>query len=374
MSSDDRLTFIDIARGVGALLVLYTHLQAVWLREPDPALSFVSGTASAAMLNPLFLPADGLRQIAIVIFFLVSGYLVTPIALRLGATGFGINRLLRVYPLLIVSVLLAGLCVGVGITVLSMAGPGEVSPATLLMNVLLLNFVFDPQSTLLGVTWTLLIEISFYVMLTLLLPVFRRMAWLAIAIELSAVFVVVSLHAALSGYRAEFVTSAAVMVFPILGQVVWAAQRRKLPLSFAGAYLLIGWLLFVWAAGVEGSGLDDGYEVAAVLAVLLFLVGLFAESRLRPWRVWAFLSERCYSIYLLHGIVAIAVIDLAFPAVGMLMALGFALVATALAVEIMYRCVERPSHELGRRLSRAHRRQRAGQTTSPEPSAARAGS
>ncbi|MGQ0776363.1 MAG: acyltransferase family protein [Pseudonocardiales bacterium] len=371
MSGRDRLTFIDIGRGLGALFVLYTHVQAVWLREMDPALSAVSGVVFSVVLDPLFLSVDGLGQIAVVIFFLTSGYVVTPIALRLGGSRFGVNRLFRVYPLLIGSVLLAGSCVGLGLTVLSVPEFSGVSPTTLLMNALLLNFVFDPQSTLLGVAWTLLVEIMFYILIILLLPVFRRTAQLAIAIELTVVFVVISLHAVLSGYSAEFVTSMAMLLFPILGQVGWAAQRRLIPISFAGLYLLIGWLLFVWAAGVEASGLDDGYETAGVVAVLMFFVGLFAESRLRPRRVWAFLSDRCYSIYLLHGVVTIAVLNAAFPTVGMPAALGLALIATALVVEIMYRYVERPSHELGRRLSRAHRHQTPKRAISLEPSSAR---
>lgn len=353
MSGHDRLAFIDIARGVGALLVLCTHVQAVWLRETDPALSLVSGTASAAVLDPLFLSTDGLRQIAVVVFFLVSGYLVTPVALRLGAAGFGVNRLFRIYPLLIVSVLLAGLFITLGVAVLSDAGPDDVSPATLLTNALLLNFVVSPQAALLDVTGTLLIEVVFYLLLVALLSLFRKTAWLAIAVELAVVQMVVSLHGAVSGYAVELVTSAAVLVFPIFGQVVWAAQRRMIPTPLAGLYLLVGWVLFVWSAGLEGSGLDGGDETAAVIAILLFVLGIFAEPRFRPRPVWTFLSDRCYSIYLLHGVVTIAVLEGSLGRVGMLPALGLALVTTALVVEVMYRCVERPSHELGRRLSGA---------------------
>lgn len=369
MSSRDRMTFVDIARGVGALLVLYTHVQAVWLREGDPALSFLSGALAAVVLDPLFLDADGLGRIAIVIFFLTSGYVVTTIALRLGAPRFGVNRLFRVYPLLIASVLLAGACVILGITVLSLAGPGQVSPGTLLSNALLLNFVVDPQSTLLGVAWTLAVEVMFYLMTMLVLPILRRTAWLAIAIELTVVLIVVSLHTVLSGYMSEFVTSTVVLVFPLIGQAVWAAQRRLIPVAAAGIYVLIGWLLFVWAAGTGIKGLANNFETAAAVAVLVFLIGLAAEPRLRPRAIWTVLSDRCYSIYLLHGVVTIGVLETTFATLGMLPALGLALLATALVVEIMHRCVERPSHELGRRLSRVHRRHPVRQPSAPAPDA-----
>jgi peptidoglycan/LPS O-acetylase OafA/YrhL len=350
-----RLTFVDIARGIGALAVVYTHVQAVWLREADPALSSVSKTVSAGVLDPLYLGQDGLGRIAVVIFFLTSGYVVTPIALRLGGPRFGVNRVFRVYPLLIASVLLAGACVALGIKVLSVAGPGQVSPGSLLSNCLLLNFVFDPQSTLLGVAWTLAVEIIFYSMIIMVLPLLRRTAWLAVAVELAVVATAVSLHALLTGYLSEFATSTSVLVFPIIGQAVWAAQRRMIPLPVTGSSVLVGWLLFAWAASTGIKGLANGYEIAAAIAVLLFLIGLVAEPRLRPRAVWTFLSDRCYSLYLLHGVVTIGVLESTSPGIGMSAALLLALLATALVVEIMHRCVERPSHELGRRLSRARR-------------------
>lgn len=365
MNSRNRLTFVDISRGVCALLVLYTHVQAVWLREGDPVLSSLSGTLRAMVLDPLFLGVDGLGRIAVVIFFLTSGYVVTPIALRLGASRFAVNRLFRVYPLLIASVLLAGACVGLGIRVLSLAGPGQVSAGTLVSNAFLVNFVVDPQSTLIGAAWTLAVEVIFYLMTILVLPILRRVPWLAIAIELTAVLIAVSLHTLLSGYSSEFATSTAVLVFPIIGQAVWAAQRRLIPIAVTGGAVLIGWLLFAWAAGTGIKGLANGYETAAAVAVLLFLIGLVAEPRLRPRAVWTFLSDRCYSIYLLHGVVTIGVLETVFPKLGMLPAFGLALLATALVVEIMYRVVERPSHELGRRLSRTRRRHTIGPAPAP---------
>lgn len=355
-----RLSFIDIGRGLGALLVVYSHIQVVWLQNPTPALTQVTDTVSALLLDPLYLPKQGLGQIAVVFFLLASGYLVTPIALRLGSARFTVNRVFRIYPLLIFSVLLAGGAAAVGVDALSDQPGDGVTPSTLLTNALLLNYLLEPGAALLRVTWTLLAAVTFYLMLVVLLPVLRRVIWLAIAVELTLVQVVIALHGPLDGYYAAGAATFSVLVMPIMGQVIWAAQHRKIPLPVAGVYLLIGWLLFVWAASLDASSFDDGYPTAIAVGVLLFLTGVFAEPHLRPRRVWAVLSDRCYSIYLLHGPIAFATVALTLPALGTAPAVLIGLLVTAAVVEVCHRCIESPTHRMGRRLSRPRGTDAAG--------------
>ena len=58
---------------------------------------------------------------------------------------------------------------------------------------------------------------------------------------------------------------------------------------------------------------DDSYNVALAFAFLLFLIGLLAEPRLRQRAIWTRLSERSYSLYLLHGVIAFPVLDALYP-------------------------------------------------------------
>ena len=115
---------------------------------------------------------------------------------------------------------------------------------------------------------------------------------------------------------------------------------------------------------------DDSYNVALAFAFLLFLIGLLAEPRLRQRVVWTRLSERSYSLYLLHGVIAFPVLDALYPALPIELAVVLAVVATFTGVEVSYRLVEAPSHRLARWLS--HRGRAAGGEVAPTRQNARA--
>lgn len=81
-------------------------------------------------------------------------------------------------------------------------------------------------------------------------------------------------------------------------------------------------------------------------------MGLFAEPKLRERRFWIAVSERSYSIYLLHMLVSFVILEALRPQVPLPLALLAAIAGTFAVVEISYRLVERPSHRLARKLSR----------------------
>ena len=99
-SDKRRIVFIDIARGIGAILVFYSHITELWMRPRDENTLLV--TAIDRMLrDPLHMQLQGIGQVAVPMFFMISGFVVTPLALRQGPFRFLVNRLLRIYPPLI---------------------------------------------------------------------------------------------------------------------------------------------------------------------------------------------------------------------------------------------------------------------------------
>lgn len=346
-----RIAFIDIGRAVAALLVFYSHIAEQWVAKrevgPTPVIDAVDSVSSDAM----HMGAQGIGQIGVPFFFLVSGFVVTPIAMRMGQRRFAVNRLIRVYIPMFFVVLLTALALWLGVEPLTGQRP-ELSWWTILTNMLVINYVIVPQVALVGVAWTLIVELIFYALLVLLLPVLRRWVWFAILVQLTLVFVVLMSAREFGTSWFLFSVNVSYLPIPILGMIVWATTAKRIPLWLGGVLGGLAWVLYVFADEPDMGRLDRSYSLALACAVLFFLLGMFAEPKLKERRIWVALSERSYSIYLLHGLVAFATLDLLRPAVPLALAIPVAVAATFGAVEVSYRFVERPSHVLARKLSR----------------------
>ncbi|GAA3860650.1 hypothetical protein GCM10022243_28460 [Saccharothrix violaceirubra] len=350
-----RIAFIDIGRAAGALLVFYSHIAEQWVAKretgPTPVVDFLDAVGS----DPMRMGFQGIGQIAVPFFFLVSGYVVTPIALRQGGWRFTVNRLIRVHVPMTFAVLLTAALVLLGVGTLAGASAQTVTWTTVLTNSLVVNYVLVPQVVLVGVAWTLVVELVFYALLVAVLPVLRRWTWAAIAGQLTFVFVVMMSMREFGPSWFLFAVNACYLPAPILGQVVWATTTGRVPLWLGMVFGSVAWGLYVLGDHLGIGRLDGSYPLALAVALLFFLLGMFAEPRLRERRVWTALSERSYSLYLLHGIVAWALLELLRPTVPLWLAVPVAVAATFGVVEVSYRFVERPSHALARRWSRPAR-------------------
>jgi peptidoglycan/LPS O-acetylase OafA/YrhL len=294
---------LDVLRVAATACVLLSHFgafSAVHWGVPHADLLFVPG--------PLGLAA----------FFVLSGYLIGGLLLRIvdagvdfrAWRGFTVRRLLRVLPtyLLWLGVLacLDPLATGIG---------GLLRYATLTQN---LAWPM-PQGNWFGVSWSLAIEVWFYlafgalalgaaawrgrrglyVVLAafLLLPLLAR-ACMPIALPWDAwirKIAVLRLDAIASG----------VLVAVVMQRSDWL-QRHRMGLAVAGTLLLLGVLAW-WCLVVRGFALHawfartfvfDGLQlgVALLLPALLHLQPASARTR----TVWAWWSDATYAIYLVH--------------------------------------------------------------------------
>ncbi|MBB4687109.1 acyltransferase family protein [Amycolatopsis jiangsuensis] len=345
-----RIVFIDIGRGLGALLVFYSHIAHPWViakNDNAPYVTFIEALTS----DPMHMAKQGIGQIAVPFFFLVSGFVVTPIALRQGTGRFAVNRFIRVYAPMLFVVLLTAVLLLVNLHPPSTGQPQELTPLTVLTNTSLLNYLIYPQIVLVPVAWTMIVEVIFYVLLMAVLPLLRRWTWLAIAVELTFIFVVMMSRSQLGPSWSLFAVNVSYLPVMVIGQTIWATTAKKIPLWTGALYGGCAWALYVLADIIDVGRVDSSYNLAMAFAVVCFLLGMFAEDKLKQRKIWTLLSERSYSIYLLHMTVTFVLLQLLRPAVPLPIALLILIPVVFGVVEVSYRFVERPSHTLARRLS-----------------------
>lgn len=344
-----RLNGLDLLRAVASCLVFYTHIST-WYRykkEPMP----VSEVVDDFLIAPLHLNKE-LGFLGVALFFVISGFVMAHVATKERAGEFGVKRVLRILPSLMVGVILAWALVNAGAYSIP-GGAKSVDLGDMFANMFLLNFFVDGYEPLVGVAWTLVTQLSAYAMIAALLWAFRRTPWLAVAIQVTVCSVILSVVPNFQGLSAAAIGNVGAFGTAIvLGQVIWLVWMKKTPV-WAGLLLgLACWLVFNWGDVLGYGRYDDGYMVSLTLAILLVILAVVASHRIPRWRVVTYLSSRSYVVYLVHQTIAFSILAWLWRDLPSSAAVGISIVATLLVAELVHRAVEQPFSKLATSLTR----------------------
>ncbi|RSS79383.1 acyltransferase [Streptomyces sp. WAC06614] len=338
-----RMAWLDVLRGIAALLVALHHFRVLHLLP------------GGAFVNKHF----DIGIYAVMLFFLVSGYIVPASLERKGdVRGFWIGRIFRIYPLLIVVITAAVLVLPADH--FAVAQPVMEAPVRSgIANALLLNEMLNVPSAL-GSMWTLSYEMVFYFLVTALFVQNRHrlsapiaLAFAAAALLLGntvaaqlittgpgstqkfilvvAVVTVAAMACVLAGRtevtrigalmlgglglllvlanaRAPFFESMLILATMFAGTAIHRAQNGRIDRHVAAVCCA-----FVLAAGFLAGYLYNrgpnrsqtwtehwtGFALPYVAAWLTFGLGMMLRHRTFP-RVLTWLGRISYSVYVVH--------------------------------------------------------------------------
>jgi exopolysaccharide production protein ExoZ len=348
---------LDAWRGFACLAVVLDH-ATVSLGGEHPVLQTLA----------LYRLASHGKQ-GVHIFFVISGYCVVTAAISTLRRGKGVrsyvwSRVRRIYPPYWVSVILLLITATILAMVKHSGGhasshllqelPSQMSPASLLANLLLIQVPFR-KSSLLLIAWTLSYEVAFYAIIAIFLLTTtgptseRRMLNGLHAFTLTCLFVLL------------FVPRYA--VYPInlwaeFGLGILVYDIAKHPKHFApwafglaavsGMVGLISMLSALSGHAGAPSVTQESCVTALGFAILISLLYKHDQflSRLRPVRFLSFVGAFSYSLYLVH-LLAVGLVLWAFKRMGMEFRLHYLYVAVATIFSlpvayIFYRYFERP--------------------------------
>ncbi|HEX5123848.1 MAG TPA: acyltransferase [Rhodanobacteraceae bacterium] len=351
-----RLRYIDALRGIAALLVLWLHVASTY-RALSPA------TAAHGRWISDFAADIDIGRIGVVVFFLISGFVV-PFSIHADSAapvqGFAIRRFFRIFPAYWLSVPLAAFAF------FWIAGL-PFSTGEFLVNLTLLQDVVGVRPAE-GVYWTLLVELVFYALCIALLlsrSLFsaRRVAILAVSLALLHVFAMFMqwLGKPVVGIALAFwPLNLSLMFFGALYRLQAAARDRVASVlmpALAAFYALALPLCAMLAAHRLPT-----YTIAYALGFIVFIAGtrfVRIETRLTDW-----LGRISYSVYLLHPIAAELLyrallrepVESAWRTQHLAVYLAVVAALTLAAAALAYRFVEAPAIRLGHRF--AARRER----------------
>jgi len=344
---------ITLLRAVASLMVVYDHLFSLEPSRHFGAAAFPVSRVQAAIDGPLGIIQD-FGWIGVAIFFIVSGFIITHVSMRESQTEFLVKRIFRIYPPLILAILIA--CAATFITTGQTFSPWEIVSAFSLA-----NYWMSPQIIILGVAWTLAIEVIFYAFTFALLPILKRSPCAAIVIQVLVIFCVYAVRGKFGDGFFLFSACVAYLPYLIVGQVTYFLYSRAI-----GVKVFFALLLLVYVATLFGIKLihvaflpvNNSYLINFVYAYFIFVLLLIYKDKLRVPVFVQRLADSSYSIYLLHGAIGGTVIVLMARhtsnhsiAIVTLTSI-LAAVLSILGAWVFFLLVEKPSIKVARNLCR----------------------
>jgi peptidoglycan/LPS O-acetylase OafA/YrhL len=328
-----RLDYIDSLRGISAMLVVFSH-------------AFVSATHNSLNIN--------LGQVGVFVFFMISGFVI-PFSLKQGESPykrFLLSRFFRLYPAYWFSIVLA--C---GIWFLT--GEHQPSLKNLAANATMLQMAIGAPN-LIGVYWTLFIELIFYASCVILFSLGildkpKRM--IAVFFALCAASLAVSL--ARYTMHAKLPVAIPLALCLMYFGCVWRSavvERDIAAISFLRPMLAClaitavasCYLSYSWDTSLKEGWLSS--SIGYVISLCAFI--LFTTKIKIRFAIPVFLGAISYSLYLVHH----PIIELfqhmsksMFAAVVWPMMLAAIAAAVMLSI-VVYRLIEMPSVRAGKRV------------------------
>ncbi len=385
-----RLQFLDAVRGIAAFTVAVQHcIEAV-------------SPGYLRWSHEVFRPGEW----GVVLFFISSGFIIPVSIERYRSVGrFWIGRFFRLYPLYWAIVIGAWILFALDRFDLPEAYRLHWVRATGANLTMAQEFIGQPH--VLGQAWTLSYELVFYGLVSLLFlvkldhrpglvlsaglatavlvgtAVPMRMLTEGTGVERLAVVLACAVTAAAAAVLARRSIGAALAAAGFAVAIVALISNRGHPAWFSSLLLssmFVGWVLHRWSIGeatathaalavggasvavvaahalhfqrnnVPGTDIFTNATAESVtfLAAYVAFVGALALRRFAFPRPLRWLGEVSYSVYLVHGVVLVAV-----PRVGGDVTTVAVWLAVTLVVSwITYRLFERPFQEVGRRVAR----------------------
>lgn len=313
MKDDNRYVWLDLIRGISALLVCAGHLRAAMFVD-------YSGLKTISITGKLFYFATGLGHQAVIVFFVLSGFFVGGSALKHRSEfHFGdylVRRLSRLWMVLLPALIFTALfdlyleahhpsiLAGAHYAILC-SGPNQEYSSSLLTffaNLIFLQNIATPVFGSNGPLWTLSNLFWYYMLFPLLMIIagyfevgrnHRVIAFLALLL-----IAVLIAPAIVEGF-----------IIWLFGVVVYVCYNKWTVRASKG-FLLAAFLLFLLSlvdskAKVIQGILPVSNDVVIGISLSIFLISLRDKDvpgriRFLIYRVSSWLSKISYSLFLFH--------------------------------------------------------------------------
>ncbi len=333
---------INLLRFAAVLAVVYSHISFYLIDDLG------TGWWGIDVVYRVFVDGAGLNQhlsfVGVAAFMMLTGLLITRSAMRQSRRHFLIARAARLLPAFWVCILAAIILVRLGINGM-FSGHTGISNSEAALSFVLGAFFLKPQVAVLGVTWTLAVQIVFYLYCVAGRSLLRANPVVipVLGAVLCMLVLVYNLYIP-EPYSVPFLSRiAATLPTVFLGQIAylgWAGliSGRGLVLALLAQVHVI---VLATDTQVYWAGTRYLWTITVVFACVVLVSrydGRFAHLRSVNW-----VATRSYAIYLTHTLVMYRIYENTVGVVGQTGAIVCLLIGCGLVAEVVYRAVEVPA-------------------------------
>ncbi|MEI7064326.1 acyltransferase [Dickeya chrysanthemi] len=365
---------LDLARLMAAYFVLFGHfvlsgtfndISRTWT-ESTEILPLLSKSGQSLWMFDIYLLEQWKTATAIwgvALFFLISGWVVPPMLSRYSRKQFLINRFFRIFPMLIVAVIVAA-------AIQYQFGDRPSLTISSVLSTMTLTNQFTSHPLTLGVVWTLMIEFKFYLLITFLgrLNCKKILCTSAVMLTLLALQIglvkngIYSTSPQAIKVMNSIIHDFCFMIFMLCGSALWMIINHSEARIISAGTLLLTLLsyniyryLCISELGIHLS--QNINELTQLIIFLLFGLCLLVQKHF-PYEnvithVVCVLSNVTYSLYLLHVSLGFFLLSkLRHVIENQYLLLVAITVVVTLISAVTYRFIEVPGNMLGKKLLR----------------------
>lgn len=347
----DNVVFIQILRGLAPIPVVLAHIPQIWLTNTGNQW-WGAQFYIAYILQPLQLNGGG-GKLGVVLFFLISGFIISMIAQHETRGEFLIKRIFRIFPALIFATFIGYLTFSISRA--NGWGPIFSNDAETIMDFVKSAFMISwltqaPRA--LSVAWSLMPELIFYGMVFAIIPTMKAKP-IPSTLALMAMYCLLAAPMAAVPYFAYLGHFTVWLPLFVVGRVFYLSFVRSITGQQAIAFTALNLMLFIT---IYSSKFPDdlfknygmAYNIGFGCSIFYLMMVLSPE---RCPSVIAFLSRISYSLYLVHLSVGVFILNaLASSEMPFTFKTSFAIGLSVVVAAISFYVVEQPAQRVARRL------------------------
>lgn len=350
MKAIKKFYFISLLRTLAVCLVIWDYLGPFW--SESAGVAWKPALYVRKFLNKPLVIIQDFGFFGVALFFIISGFIITYALQRETRREFITKRFFRIFPPLICSTLIFGIVNLIIIVIFNRTTYWQqFGIKSWILDGILLNYVFNRQSVINGVTWSLIIEVIFYIVCYLLLPLLKYKSKSALTVIL-IINTLLTLIIYKFGVIHILINSVSYLPILAFGQIIYFYWSKKINLKEFTIFTICNYILFIFnmmKAFPHYYEEVNSYGVSLVYAYMLFIICLLLDDKISTYfesgkgKYITFISDISYSLYLNHMTFGTMILSILYQRVNYTITFLIALVIVFILSYLQHIFIEKPS-------------------------------